>query len=61
VVDPTDVATATEAIGSILRDASLRSRMGAAGRVAVESHYNWDRVAAETREFVRGCVAHFRG
>ena len=61
VVDPTDVATATEAIGSILRDASLRSRMGAAGRVAVESHYNWDRVAAETREFVRGCVAHLQG
>jgi len=61
VVDPTDVATATEAIGSILRDASLRSRMGAAGRAAVESHYNWDRVAAETREFVRGCVAHLQG
>jgi phosphatidylinositol alpha-1,6-mannosyltransferase len=57
VVDPADVAAATEAIGSILRDASLRSRMGAAGRAAVESHYNWDRVAAETREFVRDSVA----
>ncbi len=57
VVDPTDIGAATAAIGSILRDPSLRSRLGSAGRVAVESHYNWDRVAAETREFVRECVA----
>lgn len=57
VVDPTDIGAATAAIGSILRDPSLRSRLGSAGRAAVESHYNWDRVAAETREFVRKCIA----
>ena len=57
VVDPSDISAATGAIGSILRDSTLRSRLGAAGRAAVESHYNWDRVAGETREFVRECVA----
>ena len=57
VVDPTDIGAATAAIGSILRDPSLRSRLGSAGRAAVESHYNWDRVAGQTREFVRECVA----
>lgn len=57
VVDPCDIASASAAIGSILRDGTLRTRMGAAGRAAVESHYNWDRVAAETRAFVHECVA----
>jgi phosphatidyl-myo-inositol dimannoside synthase len=57
VVDPSDISAATGAVGSILRDSTLRSRLGAAGRAAVESHYNWDRVAGETREFVRECVA----
>lgn len=57
VVDPHDVGAATAAIGSILRDAGLRSRLGAAGRSAVESYYNWDRVARDTRDFVRECVS----
>lgn len=56
VVDPCDIRATTEAIGSIVRDSSLRSRMGAAGRAAVESYYNWNRVAAQTREFVHECV-----
>ncbi len=57
VVDPSDAAAAASAISTIIGDASLRSRMGAAGRSAVESHFNWDRVAAETRGFVHQCVA----
>jgi phosphatidyl-myo-inositol dimannoside synthase len=61
VVDPGDVSAATAAIGSILRDDTLRSRLGSAGRAAVESHYNWDRVAVETREFVHECVGLLRG
>ncbi len=56
VVEPTDAAAAATAIGSIIRDTELRTRMGAAGRAAVESHFNWNRVASETREFVRDCV-----
>jgi phosphatidylinositol alpha-1,6-mannosyltransferase len=57
VVAPEDIAAAAQAIGAILRDAALAQRVGRAGRVAVESHYNWDRVAAETREFVHTCIA----
>lgn len=56
VVDPEDAAAAAAAIARILGDPALRRRMGRAGRMAVESHYNWDRVAAETRNFVRDCV-----
>lgn len=56
VVSPTDAEAATVALAGLLRDAGLRKRMGAAARKAVEAHYNWDRVAAQTREFVRDCV-----
>jgi hypothetical protein len=28
-----------------------RKQMGVAGRHAVETYYNWDRVARDTREF----------
>jgi glycosyltransferase involved in cell wall biosynthesis len=31
----------------LLADAPLRQRLGAAGRRAVETFYNWDRVAAD--------------
>lgn len=57
VVSPSDVHAAAEAVGRIVRDAPLRNRMAAAGLALVQSHYNWDRVAVETRDFVRGCVA----
>lgn len=60
VVEPTNVDAAVAAIGRIVRDSVLGARMGAAGRVAAESHYNWDRVALETRAFVRECVAQNR-
>ena len=56
VVPPTDVEAMTEALGRYLRDESLRRLMGAAGRKAVETHYNWDRVARDTREFTRSVV-----
>ena len=56
VVAPEDVATAAHAIGAILGDPALARRLGGAGRIAVESHFNWDRVAAQTRDFVRDCV-----
>ena len=31
----------------LLEDPELARRMGDAGRRAVETHYNWDRVAAD--------------
>ncbi|HLB81570.1 MAG TPA: glycosyltransferase family 4 protein [Gemmatimonadales bacterium] len=57
LVDPEDPAAVTAAVVSVLEDESLRRRLGAAGRAAVESYYNWDRVTADLvridREFSR--------
>lgn len=58
VVDPTDVDAVAGALATLLRDDELRATMGAAGRTAVETHYNWQRVAVDTARFVRDCVGH---
>jgi len=57
VVNPTDVDAVAEALATLLRDVSLRDTMGVAGRKAVETHYNWQRVADDTARFVRECVS----
>lgn len=51
VVSPTDIAAIKTAISTLLRDEERRKAMGRAARLAVETHYNWDRVARDTREF----------
>ena len=51
VVPPIDTAAIKGAIAALLRDNERRQAMGRAARVAVETHYNWDRVARDTREF----------
>jgi len=51
VVPPLDRAAVVAAIASLLRDDARRQAMGRAARLAVETHYNWDRVASETRDF----------
>jgi len=56
VVPPTDVASITGAIASLLRDDNRRRSMGEAARRAVETHYNWERVARDTREFTYSVV-----
>jgi phosphatidylinositol alpha-1,6-mannosyltransferase len=53
LVSPVDVGAIAGALELLLRDESLRTDMGAAGRAAVETHYNWDRVASDTRAFAR--------
>ena len=57
LVDPDDPGAVAHAITRLLGDAELRRRMGAAGRRAVETYYNWDRVARDLiaidREFRR--------
>jgi len=57
LVDPDDPAAVAATAIRLLGDEALRRRMGAAGRAAVETHYNWDRVAADLvridREFRR--------
>ena len=50
LVDAERPEAVAEALARLLDDAALRARLGAAGRRAVESHYNWDRV---TRDLVR--------
>ena len=57
LVEPTDVDAVAGAIATLLRDPELRERMGASGRRAVETHYNWHRVANDTARFGRACVA----
>jgi glycosyltransferase involved in cell wall biosynthesis len=51
VVPSTDSEAITDAIRSLLLNPERRKQMGRAGRHAVETHYNWDRVARDTREF----------
>ena len=58
LVDPDDPAAVAAGITTLLQDPERRRRMGAAGRHAVETFYNWDRVARDLiqidREFRLG-------
>jgi phosphatidylinositol alpha-1,6-mannosyltransferase len=56
LVDPTNVDAVVAAIAALLGDEERRRSMGQAGRAAVVSYYNWDRVARETLEFTYDCV-----
>lgn len=47
LVDPDDPAAVAAGINGLLADGERRQRLGAAGRRAVETYYNWDRVAAD--------------
>jgi phosphatidylinositol alpha-1,6-mannosyltransferase len=47
LVDSDDPRAVAAGINGLLADAALRQRLGAAGRRAVETYYNWDRVAAD--------------
>jgi len=49
LVDPTDVAAAAAAFSSLLAEPSRGEAMGRAGRIAVEHHFNWDRVVTDLR------------
>jgi phosphatidylinositol alpha-1,6-mannosyltransferase len=57
VVPPTDAEAIADAIRSLLLNPERRARMGKAARHAVETHYNWDRVARDTREFTNHVLA----
>lgn len=60
VVPPTDVEAVAGAIRGFLRDREKARAFGAAGRNAVETHYNWERVARDTREFTMSVVKDAR-
>jgi glycosyltransferase involved in cell wall biosynthesis len=57
VVPPTEPEAISDAIRSLLLNPDRRKKMGRAGRHAVETHYNWDRVARDTRAFTNEVVA----
>jgi len=57
VVAAASAQAAADAIASLLRDAEMRNEMGLVGREAVETYFNWNRVAKDTAKFVRECVA----
>ncbi len=47
LVDATSVEAVADAVRRLLRDRELSHRLGAAGREAVESYFNWDRVTQD--------------
>jgi phosphatidylinositol alpha-1,6-mannosyltransferase len=47
LVDPDDPAAVAAGINALLADPERRHRLGAAGRKAVETYYNWDRVVRD--------------
>jgi phosphatidylinositol alpha-1,6-mannosyltransferase len=56
VLDPNDVDGLVDILRTLLQSLELRARIGAAGRHAVETHYNWQRVADDTAAFTHACV-----
>ncbi|HXE57722.1 MAG TPA: glycosyltransferase family 4 protein [Gemmatimonadales bacterium] len=50
LVDSESVEAVTGAVRRLLEDRELARRLGAEGRRAVETFYNWDRVTAELRD-----------
>lgn len=50
LVPPRDPEAVASAVGRLLDNPSLRSRMGAAGAARVRQHYTWEQVARATLE-----------
>lgn len=57
VVAKENVAEAAEALTRLVRDASLRQRMGAAGRVHVLEHYDWEQSVSIMENVYRQVLA----
>jgi phosphatidylinositol alpha-1,6-mannosyltransferase len=49
LVDPDDPGAVAQAVVALLGDGERRAALGAAGRRAVETYYNWDRVVRDVR------------
>ncbi len=49
LVDPSDPAAVAQGIRSLLESPELSRRLGAGGRRAVETYYNWPRVIADVQ------------
>jgi phosphatidylinositol alpha-1,6-mannosyltransferase len=57
IVPPENEDAIVSAIRSLLVNEDKRKEMGRAGRLAVETYYNWDRVARDTRDFTVDVIA----
>ena len=55
LVDPYCPAAVAEGLNRLLADAALRQRLGAAGRRAVETYFNWDRVVRDIEDIEASC------
>ena len=53
LVDPDDPSAVAAGVSELLANPERRKQLGAAGRKAVESYYNWDRVARDLMEIDR--------
>lgn len=56
VVEPNDPDAVASVLRQLLANPDRRRALGRAGRRAVETHYNWDRVARETTAFAEEAV-----
>jgi phosphatidylinositol alpha-1,6-mannosyltransferase len=53
LVDPDDPSAVAAGVSELLANPARRKQLGAAGRKAVETYYNWDRVARDLIEIDR--------
>ena len=54
-------AAVADGLNRLLADDTLRRRMGAAGRRAVETYFNWDRVVRDIEDIEASCDPQPRG
>jgi glycosyltransferase involved in cell wall biosynthesis len=59
LVPPRDVAALAEAIGRLVDDGGLRTRLGRGGRALVESRYRWQDNAAQMERLYRALAGPF--
>jgi glycosyltransferase involved in cell wall biosynthesis len=55
LVDPYNPAAVADGLNRLLSDSALRQRMGKAGRRAVETYFNWDRVVRDIEDIEASC------
>jgi phosphatidylinositol alpha-1,6-mannosyltransferase len=58
LVDSTNVNEIRDALAACLRDAELRTRLGSAGRRAVEEYYNWRRAADQVSHILEAVAGN---
>ncbi len=60
LVPPGEPAALAEAVGQLLADPARARRFARAGRLRVEAHFSWERIAERTLEVYRDAIALHR-